>query len=91
MALYYLATGWILSATARVSLGTYYAGALFGFFVRLVLIGVTMAVLTNQFGLDRIALGATVAVTYVALLTWEAATFKRTSELATRRGEASSV
>ncbi len=73
---YYLLTGWILSATARVSLGTYYAGALFGFLVRLVLIGLTMAVLTNQAGMDRVALGATVAVTYVALLMWEAATFR---------------
>lgn len=73
---YYLLTGWILSVTARVSLGTYYAGALFGFLVRLVLIGLTMAVLGNQVGMDRVALGATVAVTYVALLMWEAATFR---------------
>ena len=76
---YYLFTGWILSTTARVSLATYYAGALFGFLVRLVLIGVTMVVLTRQFDLDRVALGATVAVTYVALLMWEAATMGRTS------------
>ena len=73
---YYLLTGWILSATVRVSLGTYYAGALFGFLVRIVLIGLTMALLTSQYGLDRVALGATVAVTYVVLLMWEAATFR---------------
>ena len=79
VALYYLATGWILSTTARVSMSTYYAGALFGFFVRLVLIGATMVVLANQFDVDRTALGVTVAATYVVLLMWEAATFKRTS------------
>ena len=79
VALYYLFTGWILSVTARVSLATYYAGALFGFLVRLILIGVTMVVITNQFDLDRIALGATVAVTYVALLMWEAATMGKDS------------
>jgi hypothetical protein len=77
---YYLFTGWILSMTARVSLATYYAGALFGFVVRLVLIGVTMAVLANQFDVDKVALGATVAATYVTLLMWEAATFKRVSD-----------
>lgn len=77
---YYLFTGWILSMTARVSLGTYYAGALFGFFVRIALIGITMAVLADQLGLDRVALGASVAATYVALLMWEAATFRRVSE-----------
>ena len=74
---YYLFTGWILSMTARISLAAYYAGALFGFLIRLVLIGVTMAVLANQFDLERVALGATVAVTYVALLLWEAASMGR--------------
>ena len=79
VAAYYLLTGWILSATARVSLATYYAGALIGFFVRLILIGVSMVVLTRQFDVDRVALGVTVAATYVALLMWEAATFRRVS------------
>ena len=76
---YYLFTGWILSMTARVSLATYYAGALFGFLVRLVLIGVTMAVLTNQFDLDKVALGVTVGATYVTLLLWEAAAMGKNS------------
>jgi len=80
VAMYYLFTGWILSATARVSLATYYAGALFGFLVRLVFIGVTMVVLARQFDMDRVALGATVAVTYVALLMWETATMPRGSQ-----------
>ena len=74
---YYLFTGWILSMTAKISLATYYAGALFGFLIRLVLIGVTMAVLANQFDLERVALGVTVAVTYMTLLLWEAASTGR--------------
>lgn len=93
---YYLFTGWILSTTARVSLATYYAGALFGFVVRLVMIGVTMVVLTRQFDVDRVALGATVGVAYVALLLWETATMGRPTsashELVRQRmGDASGV
>ena len=68
---YFLFTGWLLSAAARVSLAVYQAAALFGFFVRLGLITVTLLGLASLFEIDRPALGISVVVTYALLLGWE--------------------
>ena len=70
---YYLLTGAMMSWLARVSLGAYHAGALFGFVVRLGLIAVTMLGVIALFEVDRTALGFAVIATYVVLLIWEAA------------------
>lgn len=70
---YYAFTGLMLSGAARISLAAYHASALFGFFIRLGLITVTMVLLTRMFELDKLALGFTVIAAYVGLLTWEAA------------------
>ncbi len=70
---YYAFTGLMLSGAARISLAAYHASALFGFFIRLGLITVTMVLVTRLFGLDKLALGFTVITAYLGLLIWEAA------------------
>ena len=76
---YYLLTGLMMSRLARISLGAYHAGALFGFVVRLGLIAATMLAVVALFEVDRLALGLTVISTYVVLLLWEAAALGSTS------------
>ena len=70
---YYLLGGAMMSRLARISLGAYHAGALFGFVVRLGLIAATMLAVITLFEVDRMALGLAVVATYVILLVWEAA------------------
>ncbi|MEN8235427.1 MAG: ATP synthase subunit I [Actinomycetota bacterium] len=65
--------GYILAWAARVSLQMYHAAALFGFFIRLGLITVSMLIIANVTDLDRMALGISVVASYLVLLTWEAA------------------
>jgi len=68
----YLLTGEILARSARISLPAYYAGAVFGYFLRLGLIAGTLLLIANLFEVDRFALGLSVVATYMTLLTWEA-------------------
>ena len=68
----FLVAGWALSIAARHSLALYHAAALFGFFLRLGLITLAMVVAVSLVDLDRLALGITAVVSYMALLTWEA-------------------
>lgn len=70
---YFVLNGFMLAVAARISLGAYHAVALFGFFLRLGLIAVTMfgvAALIED--IDRPALGITVVVAFLALVAWEA-------------------
>jgi hypothetical protein len=67
----FLAAGWVLSIAAKISLGLYHAAALFGFFLRLLLITVSLLVLGSLTELDRMALGLSVVVAYLVLLSWE--------------------
>lgn len=68
---YYLISGVFLAWTARISFAAYYAGALLGFIVRLGLIAATMYLLASILPVDRLALGVSVVVAYVALLVLE--------------------
>ena len=68
----FLVAGAMLSLAARVSLSFYHAAALFGFFLRLGLITVAVLIISRLVELDRLALGVTVVVAYLGLLTWEA-------------------
>lgn len=68
---YYLITGVFLSMAARISFAAYYAGALFGFIARLGLIAATMYLLANILPVDRVVLGVSVIVAYLALLILE--------------------
>lgn len=69
---YYLLSGALMSWLARISLGAYHAGALFGFVARLGLMVATMLVVATLFDVDRTSLGLSVIATYMALLLWEA-------------------
>ncbi len=64
--------GYIMSKAARVSMVMYHAAALFGFIIRLGLITVTMLIIANVTNLDRMAMGISVVVSYLVLLSWEA-------------------
>ncbi len=68
----FLLGGWIMSRAARVSMNLYHAAALFGFLIRLGLITVTMLIIANVTDLDRMAMGISVVVSYLVLLSWEA-------------------
>lgn len=76
----FLLAGAMLSVAARISLSLYHATALFGFFLRLALITLTVLVVSRLYDVDRIALGITVVVAYLALLGWEAVAVARGSE-----------
>ncbi len=68
----FLLAGAILSISAKVSLSVYHAAALFGFFLRLGLIILTMLLIVRFVEIDRPAFGITAVVAYLALLTLEA-------------------
>ena len=76
----FLLSGWALSMAARISLAFYQAAALFGFFLRLVLITVSLLVLGSLTEIDRLALGLSVVVAYLVLLSWEAVAVARGKE-----------
>ncbi len=76
----FMLSGLILSRSARVSLSLYHAAALFGFFLRLGLIAVTMLALARAFDIDRTAMGVSVAVSYLVLIAWEAFSVSRGGE-----------
>ena len=78
--IFFLAGGWILSQAARVSLGLYHAAALFGFFLRLALITISMLALAAAFDLDRPAFGVAAVVAYLVLLTLETLAVARGGE-----------
>lgn len=67
----FLLSGWVMSVAARISLGLYHAAALFGFFLRLILITVSLLALGSLTELDRMALGLSVVAAYLVLLSWE--------------------
>ena len=69
---YFVLNGFMLAVAARISLGAYHAAALFGFFLRLGLIAVTMFGVAALIEIDRPALGSTVVVALLALIAWEA-------------------
>ncbi len=71
---YYLITGYFLAMAARISFTAYYAAALLGFIVRLGLIAATMYLLANILPVDRVPLGVSVVVAYLALLVLEVRT-----------------
>lgn len=69
---YFLLSGAMLAVAARISLAAYHAAALFGFFLRLGLIAVTMFAVAAVVEIDRPALGISVVVAFLTLLSWEA-------------------
>lgn len=76
----FLLAGVILSKAARISLGLYHAAALFGFFIRLGLVTLTMLLVVQTVELHRPAMGIAAVVSYLVLLSWEALAVARGSE-----------
>ncbi len=76
----FLLAGAMLSVAARISLGVYQAVALFGFFLRLGLITLTVLIISRLVELDKLALGITVVVAYLSLLAWEAVAVAKGAE-----------
>lgn len=68
----FLLAGAILSISAKVSLAVYHAAALFGFFLRLGLMVLTVLLIAQFVPIDRIAFGISAVVAYLVLLSWEA-------------------
>ncbi len=76
----FLIGGWILATAAAVSLTLYHAAALFGFFIRLGLITLTMLLVVNVTDIDRVAMGVSVVVSYLTLLSLEAVAVTKGAE-----------
>jgi hypothetical protein len=68
----FLLAGYALSYAARISLSLYQAAVLFGFLIRLGLITVSLLLIGGVTDIDRMALGISVVVSYLVLLSWEA-------------------
>lgn len=68
----FLLAGAILSISAKISLAVYHAAALFGFFLRLGLMVLTVLLIAQFVPIDRIAFGITAVAAYLVLLSWEA-------------------
>jgi hypothetical protein len=72
--------GYILATSARVSLTMYHAAALLGFFIRLGLITLTMVLIVSVADIDRVAMGVSVVVSYLVLLSLEAVAVAKGAE-----------
>lgn len=68
----FLLAGAMLSISARISLAVYHAAALFGFFLRLGLMVLTVLLIAELLDMDRLAFGMSAVVAYLVLLSWEA-------------------
>lgn len=68
----FLLAGAILSISARISLAVYHAAALFGFFLRLGLMVLTVLLIARLVPIDRPAFGISAVVAYLVMLAWEA-------------------
>lgn len=68
----FLIAGAVLSVSAKISLSVYHAAALFGFFLRLGLVVLSMLLIAQFVDIDRPAFGITAVVAYMVLLSWEA-------------------
>jgi hypothetical protein len=75
----FLVAGWLLSKAATVSMQTYHAVALFGFFLRMGFIALSMFAVAWIFEVDRRAMGIAAITAFLGLLVLES--------LATLRGE----
>ena len=73
----FLFSGWLLSRAATVSMQTYHAVALFGFFLRMGLIALSMFAVAWIFEVDRRAMGLAAIIAFMALLLLEASAMLR--------------
>jgi hypothetical protein len=73
----FLLSGWLLSKAATVSMQAYHVAALFGFFVRLGFITISMLVTASLFEVDRRALGVAAIAAFLILLILESVAMLR--------------
>jgi hypothetical protein len=71
VALNFLLSGWVMSRAATISMQAYHVAALFGFFVRLGFITISMLVAASLFEVDRRALGVAAIAAFLILLILE--------------------
>lgn len=67
----FLIAGWLLSRAATVSMQTYHAVALFGFFLRMGFIALSMFAIAWIFEVDRRAMGLAAITAFLVLLVLE--------------------
>jgi hypothetical protein len=67
----FLVSAWLLATTARISYALLMATALFGYLLRLALIGAAVFAVKDAFWVQPMALGLTIVVTHLGLLVWE--------------------
>jgi hypothetical protein len=67
----FLLAAWLLGAAARISYGLVMGVALFGYLVRIALIGLAVMAVKDASWVEPLPLGLTLIVTHLGLLLWE--------------------
>jgi hypothetical protein len=62
---------WLITTTARISLGLMMGAVLFGYLLRLALIGLAIVAVRDASWFHALAFGVTLVVTHLGLLLWE--------------------
>jgi hypothetical protein len=67
----FLVAAWVLAAASRISYGLLMGAALFGYLVRIALIGLAVWAVKDLSWVEPLPLGLTLIVTHLGLLLWE--------------------
>ena len=67
----FLVAAWVLAAASRISYGLLMGAALFGYLVRIALIGLAVWAVKDMSWVEPLPLGLTLIVTHLGLLLWE--------------------
>jgi hypothetical protein len=67
----FLLAAWVLAAASRISYGLLMGAALFGYLVRIALIGLAIWAVKDLSWVEPVPLGLTLIVTHLGLLLWE--------------------
>lgn len=67
----FLLAAWVLAAASRISYGLLMAAAMFGYLVRIALIGLAVWAVRDASWVEPLPLGLTLIVTHLGLLLWE--------------------
>ena len=67
----FLVAAWVLAAASRISYGLLMGAALFGYLVRIALIGLAVWAVKDASWVEPLPLGLTLIVTHLGLLLWE--------------------
>jgi ATP synthase I subunit len=67
----FLVAAWVLAAASRISYGLLMGAALFGYLVRIALVGLAVWAVKDMSWVEPLPLGLTLIVTHLGLLLWE--------------------